>query len=368
MKKKIIILILTLSTFALSGCDGQQKQPVSDAGIYKSIDKGDKWNHNIGVAGFPKTGSLANTSVSNMYFDPNDPKTIYLTTEGSGIYYSYNSGESWTQLTGLNKGVIQALAIDPKSKCIIYAANTDNLTILKTTDCGRSWENIFWSKEKESQTITALAIKPDNSNIIYAGTSLGYIYKSADQGASWNPLNTKPLGSKIINIMIDKNDTDIIYIPTEKKGIFKTSDGGLTGWDKPLAFNCESATDTNCKNNLLPGGNSIYRDLIFNPSKPNSLIYASDYGIIKTENGGQTWSTLTLLNPAGKVNIKAIAVNPTDDNELYYITNTTFYRSKDSGKNWSTKKLSTTKPPSDLWLDPTDSKIIYFTVTVPPQK
>ncbi|MFH0819835.1 MAG: hypothetical protein V1892_02265 [bacterium] len=368
MKKITFVLILALSTLALAGCDGQQsKTPVSDAGIYKSVDKGNKWVQDVGVAGFPRTGSLANTSVLAIYFDPSDLKTIYLTTEGAGLYYSYNSGENWQQSLSLNKGIIQALAIDPKDKCTLYVANEENVTVLKTIDCTRSWEKVFYLKEKEDQSVTSLAILPSDSKVIYAGTSLGYIYKSADQGLSWHLLNTKPLGNKIVNILIDPSDNNVIYLPTERKGIFKTTDGGLTGLDKPLAFTCEGS-EKECKNNSLPVSNSTYRALIFNPSKANSLIYASDYGIIKSENGGQTWATVILLNPAGKAVIKAVAVNPTNDKELYYVTNTTFYRSIDGGKNWTTKKLPTTKPPAGLYLDPINNKTLYLILKVPPQK
>jgi hypothetical protein len=368
MRKKITTLTLIISIFVLSGCVAQQKKaPPLDGGIYKSFDQGNKWSQRVGIVGFPQGGSLVNTSILAMYFDPSDPKTIYLTTEGAGLYYSYNSGESWIPSIGLNKGLIQALAIDPKDKCTLYASNTESITILKTTDCTRSWERVFYLKEKEAQSITALAILPSDSKVIYAGTSLGYIYKSADQGLSWHLINTKPLGSKIINFFIDPTETNIIYLLTEKKGIFKSFDSGLTGWDKPLPFACDGS-EKECQKNLLPNSNYNYKDIIFDPAKPQSFIYTSDYGIIKSENGGETWSTLMLLSPTGKVTMRAIAVNPNNAQELYYVTNTTFYRSLDGGKNWTTKKLPTTKPPSDLQIDPINSKILYLTLRIPPQK
>lgn len=351
----------------LAGCiSPQSKPPPLDAGIYKSIDQGEKWTHNVGIAGFPKTSTLAGTSILGIYFDPSDPKTIYLTTENRGIVFSYNSGESWYPSVGLNKGSIQALAIHPKSKCIIYAATNEYSTILKTNDCGRSWERIYYSTVPQ-EMITSLAILPNNPDIVYAASSLGYLYKSMDQGLSWHRLNTQTVNSKIIKIFIDPFDNNIIYLPTEKRGIFKTSDGGLTGWDKPLVFTCQT-NEKECKNNLLPTSNNVYRHLFVNPNKPNNLIYASNYGIIQSDDGGQTWSTIMLLNPTGKVIIKAFAVNPVNNQELYYVTNTTFYRSADGGKNWATKKLPTAKSPSDLQLDPVNDKTIYLTFQIPSQK
>ena len=370
MKKKIISLFLLLGALILSGCTigvgpTEEKVPVN-GGIYKSTDQGNERTQSVGVTGFPRPGSLNTISILGMYFDPNDLKTIYLATEGSGLFQSHNSGEVWMQTVGLTKGVIKSLAIDPKSKCTLYAATNENVTILKTTDCGRNWERIHYTTVP-GETLTALAVPSANSNIIYAGSSLGYIYKSIDYGASWQRLNVKPLGNTIVKFLIDPRDNNIIYVPTERKGIFKTTDAGLTGWDKQLAFTCDGA-DTNCKNNFLPASNFVYRTLIFNPIKPHSLIYASDYGIIKTENGGELWQTLTLLNPTGKVIIQGLAVVPDNDNELYYVTNTTFYRSVDSGKNWSTRKLPTTLPPTALTIDPLDYKKLYLTLRIPPQK
>lgn len=354
-KKSLLAFLLLALSLTLSACGinfgGSKKQPASDAGVYKSIDAGEKWSQIKlvpSITGAP--GSIGKVSVLTMVMDPQDNKAIYLGTERQGIYYTYDSGARWSKIKNFPSGRVHSIAVDPDSKCIIYA--TFGKFVKKTTDCGRTWRDIFI--EDGGAAITAVAIDYYNTDIIYIGTSKGRLYKSFDQGKEWStPFNT--ISGNIAKILIDQSDTRIIYFATRKKGILKSTDGGVKITNLSKSFKSFK-------------GYNNYRDLFFNPSKQNSLFLVSSYGLLKTEDGGESWSSIPLLTAPGKADIRVMAVDPKNDKNIFYTTKTTFYKTTNNGSDWKPKKLFSSKTPTNFFTDPKDSNILYMSFNFPPPK
>jgi photosystem II stability/assembly factor-like uncharacterized protein len=59
-------------------------------GVFKSIDGGRTWQG--------KNAGLASLNVRSLALSPEDPKTVYLGTNGSGLYRSRDGGETWETL------------------------------------------------------------------------------------------------------------------------------------------------------------------------------------------------------------------------------------------------------------------------------
>ena len=189
--------------------------------------------------------------------------------------------------------------------------------------------------------------------IVYAGNTVGDILKSGDGGIHWQVI--KRFDSKIFKIMIDPSDSRIIYVATSSKGIFKTIDSGANWLD--------------INDGLKPySGAFEYRSLIFNPSESNSLILAAKYGLIKTNDGGQTWEALQLITPPATTDIFAVAVSPENSKEMYYTTSTTFYKTIDGGQNWITKRLPTLAIPSSIIINPNYPGVMYMGITSSPRR
>ncbi|MBT4277204.1 hypothetical protein HOD96_00445 [Candidatus Falkowbacteria bacterium] len=357
MNKKIIIFLL-LAPLVLTGqaCQlgfGGKKQEIKpDAGVFKTADAGVSWKQIAAVpsiSGSP--GSIGRVSVGTVEVDPQDNKAIYLGTDRNGIYYTYDGGVRWNKMSSFPKGKVYSIKIDSTSKCIIYATHKNS--VRKTTDCGRNWSVLFVADNAKT-VISALAIDFYNTNIVYAATSGGVIYKSFDSGATWStPFNK--ISANIVKFLMDPYDSRIIYAATKKKGIFKTTDAGIN-WVS-LAENLKQFK-----------GYNDYRGLFFNPSKQNSLILVSKYGLLKTEDGGEIWSSVPLLTSPGAADIRAATVDPKDDQILYYSTRTTFYKTINNGSDWETKKLFSTKLPTFMIHDPEKSGVIYMTFNYPASK
>jgi len=348
IKKVLICLVLIVLTLNLAGCTVgvKQDEQIPPAGIFKSFDAGTTWvKKNVFLGNINNTmgkGNIDTISVKDIIFDPQDNQALYLITQGDGFFYSYDGGESWMQPKKFSKGIIQGLAIDPNNKCTIYIAFSNQ--IYKSIDCNRSFDPVY-TDSRPNRKVTALAVDAFNLGIIYAGTDEGEILKSFDSGLSWTTI--KRIDNKIEKILIDFNDTRIIYVATQKKGLFKTINSGDSWKNLDEGLKKFSAYRE-------------YRDLIFIPSKTDALILLTSYGILRTNDGGETWRAISLITPPLQADIRAVAVSPKNAKIIYYGTPTTFYKTVDGGQNWITNKLPNRSSSSYLVIDPKNANILYL--------
>ena len=139
---------------------------------------------------------------------------MYARTDVGGAYkYNYET-ESWDQLFGFindsDRGLlsVDAMAIDPTDDDTVYFLcgcayfSAEKTCIFKTTDGGKTMKEIDvtdlikvmgngWGR----QCGEAIAVDPDNPNVIYAGgdvtsneNSVSALIKSTDGGETWEPV------------------------------------------------------------------------------------------------------------------------------------------------------------------------------------
>ncbi len=201
-------------------------------------------------------------------------------------------------------GRIVDLAVNPEDPTIFYAAYASG-GLWKTENNGMSFEPIF---DKEAViTIGDIAVNWRDS-IIWVGTGENNssrssysgvgMYKSTDHGESWQHMGL-PESHHIGRIVLHPTNPDVLWVavlghlysPNEERGIYKTTDGGKT-WTKTL-FVHENAGAV---------------DMIIDPVNPD-ILYAAFWererrawnfvesgvgsGIHKSTDGGETWTLLT---------------------------------------------------------------------------
>ncbi len=323
------------------------------AGMFVSTDKGDTWKQISALPTADGVKSISGVSVYHIFEDPEDTSAMYLATRSNGLFYSYNDGVSW-QHSGppFSSGFIYSIAIHPKNKCIVYSATGSQ--VFKTNDCSRSWVEMY-RESRSDVKIISLAFDPFFANDIIVAEDNGDLLKSVDEGKSWMLVNR--FGLKISEIWADSLQQNVWYIITRADGLYRSTDGGTT-WvslkDKMSAFS----------------GSLDFRRFLMNYTKPGVIYWISTYGILISNDSGDTWASLPLITPPGSANIYGFAVNSLNDQEIYYTATisdrSTFYRSLDGGKNWVTKKLPSGQIPTALRVKPGQDTVLYLGFTIPP--
>lgn len=337
-------VILIGATLLLSGCGAATSTTTVAGSLFRSDNAGVTWTPKSSIMGVNKTGTFAPANIWDVYLDPTDTKTVYVSTSDNGLFISNDSGESWEWAKSLNKLFVRSVAVDPQYRCTILAAVGNKL--YKSIDCARSFVQTYYDNDP-AVTISTVITDPKDGSKVYLATSRGEIIKSSDRGASWRTINR--FDSKVIKLFVNPQAGNYLYAATANDGLNVSNDGG-SSWQS-LKDNLKSFNE---------GTN--FKDLAFSGTDPAKIMIATRYGILFTTNQGRNWSKIDLITPKDKATINAMAVDPTNDNIIYYSTNTTFYSSKDGGKNWTTKALPSARIGWKILINPSSPNVIFMGV------
>lgn len=104
----------------------------------------------------------------------------------TGLIKSSNGGVTWEHVSNVIEPPVDfhAMAISKQNPEMIIGFDSGARGLFKTIDAGQNWETIEYP-----EYISALAISPNDSELIFIGTGNG-IYKSDDGGKTWIHLDT----------------------------------------------------------------------------------------------------------------------------------------------------------------------------------
>jgi ligand-binding sensor domain-containing protein len=144
-------------------------------GIYVSTDSGATWSA-------IDTGATTGfTSTSIRALTVNADGTIFAATDGQGVYRSTDNGAHWTQInTGLTLTSCYAMTSNSLGHLFVGTLNG----VSRSTDNGDHWTEIASGITAVGSyyLVRSLAIAP--SGHMYAGTSDGFVYRSAQSTTS----------------------------------------------------------------------------------------------------------------------------------------------------------------------------------------
>lgn len=348
LKKSLFVAFLVLLVFGATGCIKINKQKAATSnlgGVFVSSDRMETWQHkSLLMTPGSTAGSIAETDVYFLMFDPSDNDAIYLGTRANGLYYSYNGGEGWNESGKLPAGFIRDLAIDTKNKCTLYGGVENK--IYKSDDCARTWKSV-WYADSDTKKVTAVALDWYDPSVIYAGLSDGSLLKSEDFGVSWKLSNK--FSARVNKIVVDPNDSRVIYAGIVERGMYKSKDKG-GAWEN-LNLAMKDFKDSN-----------IYSDFVLSKSNKDTILYANKYGLLRSLDAGVTWSAVKLLTQPGAETIYSVAIDPNNAGYIYYSTDKALYKTIDAGVNWVVKKMPTTRIAGELLVHPKDGSKVFMGV------
>jgi len=178
--------------------------------------------------------------------------------------------------------------------------------------------------------INVVAEDPNNTQILYAGSAAGGLWKTTDGGSTWIPKSDDFAGLGVTDILVDPNNTSIIYMATGDEdaehissiGLFKSTNGGDTWSATGLTF---SLSD-----------NEYIRDISFAPGSSTVIFALTNNEIKKSSDSGATWSNVTTSPNYTGEKFQTIVFDPNDSNKVVIsdVWGGIWY-SSDSGNNFS---------------------------------
>jgi photosystem II stability/assembly factor-like uncharacterized protein len=195
--------------------------------------------------------------------------------------------------------------------------------------------------------VSAIAINPNNPNVIYMGTVGGGVWRTNDGGTHWKPIFDRQLALGVgepAGIGIDPNNADTVYVGTSGRfgaqpqaGLFKSVDGGGS-W-----IQLGSGYPAGNTGNATQFVNQSINVVIVDPTNSNVIYLAATSGLFRSTDGGRNWTVGT--NGAGDARSLVVdASTPANARVLYAgISGRGVFRSNDGGQNWA-QVLSATTP------------------------
>lgn len=124
-------------------------------------------------------------------YHPTQDGVIYMAGDCCGVYKTENHGGQWRIANrGLASYAVYSLAVDRTHPQTVYASTEDGLC--KSVDGGESWRLLPHTGPRElrltgerEKSFRALAVDPQNGDVLYAASPAGLVYKSADGGQTW---------------------------------------------------------------------------------------------------------------------------------------------------------------------------------------
>lgn len=227
-------------------------------------------------------------------------------------------------------GRIEAIACHPDEPYTFYVgAGSGNLW--KTLNNGTTWEPIF---ENESTfAIGCVTIAPSDPKTIWIGTGevlmarSSYagtgVFKSTDAGKTWQNMGLHD-SHHVPQIVIDPKNPEVVYAaslgrnygPNQERGVFKTTDGGRN-WEKVLYIS-ENVGIVELE--MDPSDNKTLYAAAWERERKawNNVAFGEGSGLYKTTDAGKTWKRLTKGLPAGEYTGRfGLAIAPSDPKIIY---------------------------------------------------
>ena len=269
-------------------------------------------NHWIAHDGFGNWGQIwpiwddrPKYQYTSLLIHPDDNSRMIMGTFPQGIYKSTDGGNTWREsnVGWTNDGVFY-LICHPENPEIVYSGTYNGMN--RSLDFGEHWE--MWDEGMPpEQWVFSIDFNPLEPDIMYAcskngeneGTGRvnfrGTVMKSYDGGEHWKEITNglvdehDSLHQEFYNIIVDRFDTNTVYLAAQFEGIYISRDGGENweSWNEGLT-------------NKRPGTNGNNVTNSFSLSTDFSMLY---FG---TDGSGVWRRMITPILPVNKLSARVI--------------------------------------------------------------
>ena len=241
----------------------------------------------------------------------------------------------------------------------------------RSTNDGADWDPVNsgitarGGRSGDAIPVFSIAVDPHNSNVIWAGTQneLG-IYKSVDGGANWTKkvggITLNPLNVSVRGITIHPSDSNTVFAQAEiASGNWAGQQLTGKGFDLTMGVVWKTTNGGDTWTEIWRGDN-LARYLLINPDVPATMYVSTGIfdreaansdpdtddpggvGILKSTDGGATWTELNASNGLGNLYVGSLFMHPVNPDILLagtgnysYNDDCGVYLSADAGATWT---------------------------------
>jgi photosystem II stability/assembly factor-like uncharacterized protein len=262
--------------------------------------------------------------------NPTKPKEVYAVSYYQGqVFKSSDSGASWKNLAAFDCELYD-IALAPSDPKRLYVLGEEGVSV--SEDAGATWTARAFGTRCYSKA--SLAVDPKDPDTIYVAgffqtdpnrywiTSAAF-FISRNAGKTWTTTKPTPSGSwgSLSCFDVSRDHPDVFYVAgdwwdTKYKHhyiVFRSGNRGKS-W----------------KNISPPSLNKIPTALAADRGDPGRLFLTADRYVLRSSNGGATWTSTDLKEP-----LSAVAIDPAHPSLVYAGGSSLGFRSPDGGLNWT---------------------------------
>ena len=215
------------------------------AAVFRSSDGGVTWEELGGFRAVPEStdwgfhAPTRDAHVRDLRLAPNDPNCLFAGIEVGGTVRSRDGGISWKQLPGLDDDIhCVNLSSDRPSSVYVATASAP----YRSDDGGNEWELINAGLERRYTLHIAAA--PDAADLVLVTVSSSarrshpQFYRSTDGGRSWKLVEGLGAGDNPEDMVVafewDPHDSEVVYAGTDGGGLYRSHDRGVSWHALPV--------------------------------------------------------------------------------------------------------------------------------------
>ncbi|MEO6541496.1 MAG: hypothetical protein ABIN74_10910, partial [Ferruginibacter sp.] len=220
--------------------------------------------------------------------------------------------------------------------------------------------------------INRMAYHPSNSQILYAGSSGGGLFKTTN-GVSWSNIASFIPSLGISGIVVSHNDPNTIYVLTGDgdgyNGSGFTYDYGYVRYSVGILKSTDGGQSFQQTGDLpgATGNRYVGFNLVQDPNNANVLMAATNRGAYRTTDGGATWIQCSFTGISNQRRVYDIEYKPGSSTTVYCTArddngDCRFYKSSTSGTTFLGVSISSMDDATriEIAVTPANSSYVYL--------